>query len=299
MDSESDSDSEEEASFLQKFGGVESKPLFEEDEEAVKRRERAIQQQKSVQKRSWGSNQHALRWAKGNTLDNSYVLENGSNIRYIETPGQQLCLWDCAILLAKFLESRKSIVQGKAVIELGCGVGLPGLVASRLGAREVHLTDKSVAVPNLQEEIRLNNSQELAECKLTAASLEWGKKGAKQYMQSALPTSAKSNHSFDVVLCSDLIYAGDTSTTESLVDTIDEITAPQKGGCSKVCEVVSCHEIRFQKSTLQEEIFVNKLNDIGFRKIESVQGNNMPVENVDASLKILLFRRSNCVEQNS
>ena len=53
-----------------------------------------------------------------------------------------LLLWESAIALAQELEDRPELVAGARVLELGAGVGLPGLVARRLGAR-VHQTDKA------------------------------------------------------------------------------------------------------------------------------------------------------------
>ena len=70
------------------------------------------------------------------------VLRNGGSVNYIEMPGQQLCVWDCAVVLARYLEKQAGSLKGKRVIELGCGVGLPGLVAYSLGAEVVHLTDR-------------------------------------------------------------------------------------------------------------------------------------------------------------
>src|SRR5215813_13597795 len=57
-------------------------------------------------------------------------------------PPYGLLLWESAIALAQELEDRPELVAGARVLELGAGVGLPGLVARRLGAR-VHQTDKA------------------------------------------------------------------------------------------------------------------------------------------------------------
>lgn len=43
-------------------------------------------------------------------------------------------LWEAAVGLATWLTQRATQVQGKQVLELGAGVGLPGLVAHSLGA---------------------------------------------------------------------------------------------------------------------------------------------------------------------
>lgn len=52
-----------------------------------------------------------------------------------------LLLWESGPALAAALTERASLVAGKRVLELGCGVGFPGIVARWLGAASVHQTD--------------------------------------------------------------------------------------------------------------------------------------------------------------
>ncbi len=49
-------------------------------------------------------------------------------------------LWPAAIALSRYLLETYPSLEGKNVLELGCGLGLPGIVAGLLGA-EVTLTD--------------------------------------------------------------------------------------------------------------------------------------------------------------
>src|SRR4051812_22916656 len=49
-------------------------------------------------------------------------------------------LWPSSIALAKHLIKSKVIVEGTQVLEIGCGLGLPGIVAGKLGAK-VTMTD--------------------------------------------------------------------------------------------------------------------------------------------------------------
>ncbi|MCC7302178.1 MAG: 50S ribosomal protein L11 methyltransferase [Bacteroidia bacterium] len=50
-------------------------------------------------------------------------------------------LWHSAIALSEVLQANPTIVNGKKVLEIGCGLGLPGIVAGKLGARKVIFSD--------------------------------------------------------------------------------------------------------------------------------------------------------------
>jgi len=50
-------------------------------------------------------------------------------------------VWPSAIALAQYLTEHPGLVQDKIVIELGCGLGLPAIVAAKLGAARVTATD--------------------------------------------------------------------------------------------------------------------------------------------------------------
>ena len=51
-------------------------------------------------------------------------------------------LWPCAAALAAHLVSRPGLVADRRVVELGCGLGVTGLVAAKLGASTVTLVDR-------------------------------------------------------------------------------------------------------------------------------------------------------------
>lgn len=64
-------------------------------------------------------------------------------------------LWESAVGLARHLAAHPEQIQGKAVLELGCGAGLPGVVARSLGGR-VWQTDHQEGALHLSQ---INASQ--------------------------------------------------------------------------------------------------------------------------------------------
>ena len=102
-------------------------------------------------------------------------------------------LWGGGRYLANFLTIRPGVVKGCRVLELGAGVGLPGLVAARCGAAEVLLTDGDArAVKLLEKNVAANPS----ECPVEAAVLAYG---------AAPPPPSESNLP-TVVLAADALY---------------------------------------------------------------------------------------------
>lgn len=88
-------------------------------------------------------------------------------------------VWECGVVLAKYLESarpaalRVAIAEHKVVVELGAGTGVAGLAAAALGARVV-LTDVRAALPLLDANARANaGAVEAAGGRVEAAELEW------------------------------------------------------------------------------------------------------------------------------
>ncbi len=102
-------------------------------------------------------------------------------------------------------------MEGKSVVELGAGVGLPGIVASKLGAENVCLTDLPTELSLLELNVAstcpaTKNDDELSFKRPDIQPLSWG-----------------DDHplgSFDVVLCSDLLYANGETLCNKLISTI-------------------------------------------------------------------------------
>lgn len=96
----------------------------------------------------WLSRKYTLRQETITILDNPYRLfliadEDAALEAVVEEnhPGEShnpywISLWHSAIALAEFL-TRETDLKDKTILEVGCGAGLPGIVAGRLGGRVV------------------------------------------------------------------------------------------------------------------------------------------------------------------
>ncbi len=97
-------------------------------------------------------------------------------------------LWPAALALAEHLAARGALA-GLAVVELGCGLGLPSMLARRLGARRVVATDRHPLVPLFLARNAAANGIEGLEYR----ALDW-----------RLPAADLGE--FDLVIGSDLLY---------------------------------------------------------------------------------------------
>lgn len=99
-----------------------------------------------------------------------------------------LLVWESAQALAEALAARPEIIAGKDVLEVGAGVGLPGLVARTLGAASVRQTD--------------NVAQALTLCRVNA------EKNEVDGIELALANwdAWTDTRGYDVIIGSDVIY---------------------------------------------------------------------------------------------
>ncbi|KAF3777600.1 N-lysine methyltransferase protein [Nymphaea thermarum] len=133
-------------------------------------------------------------------------------------------LWGSALVLADWMgRLDPSTFQGKTVVELGAGTGLPGLVAGLLGAIRVTLTDVGALLPGLRRNAEANGLDECVEVK----ELVWG------------ATSPDEVGPADLVLMSDLFY--DPDSMPSLAWTL-------RGLCRKGTILLAATETRASAS---------------------------------------------------
>ena len=67
-----------------------------------------------------------------------------------------LMIWESAVVLGDELSERGPALADKTVLELGCGVGLPGLVARRQGAHVVQTDHDALALALCRHNAALN-----------------------------------------------------------------------------------------------------------------------------------------------
>jgi predicted nicotinamide N-methyase len=111
-------------------------------------------------------------------------------------------IWPAAPLMAYFLlsEEGRRIIQDQHVVEVGAGIGIPGLLAG-MWARSVMLTDHNpVVLSILSENVKLNQVAMVSEL-VEVAELDWA---------SPVPPTMMSR--FGVVLGADVVYSPEAAT---------------------------------------------------------------------------------------
>lgn len=122
-------------------------------------------------------------------------------------------LWHSAVALSMMLEDDPVTVAGRTVLELGCGLGLSGIVAAHLGGR-VTLSDFDAVA--------------LLAAELNAVQNGVGDAVRIMHLDFRTPPSDR----WDVLLAADVIY--ERRFIDPLIDCIDACLAP--GGCMYLAE---------------------------------------------------------------
>eukprot|EP00747_Dinoflagellata_sp_TGD_P186117 gnl/TRDRNA2_/TRDRNA2_42996_c0_seq1.p1 gnl/TRDRNA2_/TRDRNA2_42996_c0~~gnl/TRDRNA2_/TRDRNA2_42996_c0_seq1.p1 ORF type:complete len:402 (-),score=64.97 gnl/TRDRNA2_/TRDRNA2_42996_c0_seq1:34-1239(-) len=143
-------------------------------------------------------------------------------------------VWDASVVLIDELMDRHvaALQNGAHVIELGCGLGLPGMVCAALGAHVV-LSDVPEAQSLLRRNIAANfgcsvgggaadekSAPEPCAGSAKAAALRWGTEAGMQVL-------AAEGRPFDFVICSDCVYEPLYGQSwKPLADTIEALCGP-------------------------------------------------------------------------
>lgn len=137
-------------------------------------------------------------------------------------------LWDAAIILARWMRENQSLFENKVCIELGSGVGLPGILASRWCSR-VYLTDyiENILL-NLEYNIHLNTTidDEDERNDELVDKINLKKKMKDTAIVKMLNWYEIDNvkmEQADIILGSELTYTGNEKTINSLVKVVDKL----------------------------------------------------------------------------
>ncbi|XP_003976466.1 histone-arginine methyltransferase METTL23 [Takifugu rubripes] len=108
-------------------------------------------------------------------------------------PQYGMYVWPCAVVLAQYLWTQREQLRGRAVLELGAGVALPGVVAARCGSKVIlsDLAEAPSCLENCRRSCRANGVQDVVVLGLT-----WGDLSPDLVLLPKL----------DIILGSDVFY---------------------------------------------------------------------------------------------
>jgi predicted nicotinamide N-methyase len=96
-------------------------------------------------------------------------------------------IWPSSIALSEYVLENQDDFAGKKILELGCGLGLTGIVASAIGGEVIFTDNDSHALYFTEENFRRNFKR-----KASVQLFDWRNPGHSQ--------------SFDIILAADIIY---------------------------------------------------------------------------------------------
>lgn len=110
-------------------------------------------------------------------------------------------IWDSAVYASDMLltDAWANRLRGKSLLELGCGLGLPGLVGHAMGASPVLLTDRRVVVELVQDGLTANGHPQ---SEIRAVELAWSDEAAASFKAEHLEGKAP-----DCIIACDCIFA--------------------------------------------------------------------------------------------
>ncbi|KAJ1973146.1 hypothetical protein H4R35_004266 [Dimargaris xerosporica] len=156
-------------------------------------------------------------------------------------------VWDCSIVLAKFLEyqcERLVSLRNRRVLELGSGQGLVGLAAARLGAT-VTLTDVEFAIPALTAITQLNELSRASSVNHQSANTSGGCIESVQPLDWCTIEKNQdqfTGHPVDYIVAADVVWVD--WLIEPLVNTIHTLShqSYQRHGVAPLTYL--CHQSR-------------------------------------------------------
>jgi predicted nicotinamide N-methyase len=124
-------------------------------------------------------------------------------------------LWASAIGLSQYLVDNPSLVEDKKVLEIGCGLGLPAIIAGKLGAKETTATDY---LPEALDFAKLNWARNLPLDNAKFEQLDW-RNIPETYKKAPPPYKP------DILLAADVAY--EKRAFEPLLESFDHLVKPE------------------------------------------------------------------------
>uniref|UniRef100_A0A3Q1GC39 protein-histidine N-methyltransferase n=1 Tax=Acanthochromis polyacanthus TaxID=80966 RepID=A0A3Q1GC39_9TELE len=132
-----------------------------------------------------------------------------------------LKVWECTYDLLELIEKDGETFGGKAVLDLGCGAGLLGILALKRGATQVHFQDynstvvEQLTVPNVMLNWNLSQHPLLTKCHFFSG--DWS-----TFLDLVLKMDPPTK--FDIIFTSETIY--NTVYYPVLHETLQKLLAP-------------------------------------------------------------------------
>ncbi|KAI6082937.1 hypothetical protein F4821DRAFT_272104 [Hypoxylon rubiginosum] len=168
-----------------------------------------------------------------------YTLQSGKTITLHlvgHSPLEAHHLWNGSRIISKHFETHVSEVQGRTVLELGAGAGLPSIVCAILGAEKTVVTDYP------DPDLVVNMQKNILGCELIPASngdAEDSPIIADGYTWGADPTHLLAHlkpvkrDRFDVLILADLLFRH--SEHRNMISSIEATMSRKKTSTAYVC----------------------------------------------------------------
>jgi len=200
-----------------------------------------------------------LQWRRARGAEYSFNIDVGtSKIEALQTPRGELMglgtgavVWDCAIVLTKYLEKNLQLFQPPpaSILELGCGNGLLGMVCSLFFENaKVIVTEQEQLLPLIYQNIRHNKENNPRVNDVLVEEYNWGDRN-----------EALEKVEYSWIVVSDCVF--DKAPWDLLVRSLLLLC---KTNCTKVLVAIEHrnhkNEQLFWQQVKQEKFEVNKIS---------------------------------------
>ena len=149
-------------------------------------------------------------------------------------------MWKAAVIGLEYLLRERGHRRLGSILELGCGLGVPGMVWKQMllsspdsaKAARVVLTDRDSLVSQLQANVQANFPDDPS---IEAMALDWSTEGIAQLLQNEATRLGESSDAsapvFDICLNCDCVYEPlyGREAWESLADVLSEVARTSPG----------------------------------------------------------------------